>query len=192
MQVSQQLRLVHRQNLLNRLQLENDLIADDQVDPVTAGKLDTFVCDRYLDLLPKWNFPEFQFITQASLVSGLQQPRSQRSVNLHCPRNDFSCEWLLSICGQISFACQSRRYNARFECCSQGPSFHPPHEPEGRLKRILNICASVPLWFNVIVFAARPHTTGPTPLCLRSAIPLWKSAGSQPPRRLARARPWGC
>src|ERR1035437_2491184 len=125
MQVSQQLRLVYRQNILNGLELEDDLIVDDQVEPVTAVKLDSFVCDRYLDLLPKWDFPEFQFMTQASLISGLQQPRSQRPVNLHCRRNDFSCKWLLSICGHISFACQSRRYNARFECCSQRTLFPP-------------------------------------------------------------------
>src|SRR5271165_1534032 len=30
-----------------------------------------------------------------------------------------------------------------------GPSFYPPQEPENPLKRILNLCGSVALWFNV-------------------------------------------
>ncbi len=53
MQVSQQLRLMHRQDFLNRFQFDDDSIADDEIYPVTAIKLDTLVDDRNFDLLTK-------------------------------------------------------------------------------------------------------------------------------------------
>ena len=49
-QVRQQLSFMNREKSLNSLQLENDFLFNDEVDLITATKVQTLVGDRQIDL----------------------------------------------------------------------------------------------------------------------------------------------
>jgi hypothetical protein len=64
---------MYRKKILHRLQLNNHSVADDQVDPVPAVELYSFVCKWELDLLHKIEISQLQLTTKASLVGRLKK-----------------------------------------------------------------------------------------------------------------------
>ncbi len=75
-----------RQHLLDGFQLEDQLILDDDVDPVPALELDAFVRDGHDELAVMRNPAERQLVRERDLVHRLEKPRSQMTMDLDaCP-----------------------------------------------------------------------------------------------------------
>jgi len=90
--VRHQLRLMNRMDRLDAFHLDNDEGLDDQVDPVS--QLDPFVVvnHRQPDLAGDSQAAFAQFMSKASLISALQQPRSEQRMNSHRTGNDCTAD----------------------------------------------------------------------------------------------------
>ncbi len=71
------------QNSLDCFQLQNNFLIDNQIDPVAAIELETFVQDWELNLAFEGHPAQMQFVAQALFISGLWQPRAQVPVHLN-------------------------------------------------------------------------------------------------------------
>ena len=76
------------QESLNGLDLDNELVSDNNIDPVAAIQADIFVDNRkrYLPRVRDLSFGEFK--TQALFISGFEKARSKFSMNINCESND--------------------------------------------------------------------------------------------------------
>jgi hypothetical protein len=73
LQVCEQLCLMHRQYTLDRFELNQNFIRDDEVDAVFSSGLDTFVRDGVFDLTAKRNVLQAQFLAHAFLVNRFEE-----------------------------------------------------------------------------------------------------------------------
>ena len=116
---------MNRQDLFYGLQLDDDFLADDQVDFVSAIQLQAFIRDREIDLAFERKAAEMQFVTETLFVGGFEQAGTQLTMDFNSSTNDRSGpRILLAICfldvlnsGQSShgknFLPQSRRGTER-------------------------------------------------------------------------------
>ncbi len=74
---------MYRQELFNRLDFQNDIVLDEQIEPVRAIQMHTFVFDRQMNLPLKPKAQAAKFIAEALFICRFQQPRPEMSVNLN-------------------------------------------------------------------------------------------------------------
>ena len=72
---------MQRQQPLDGLQLKDDTIVDQDIDPVTAIEIHTGVTYRKSNLKPKRNLIQRQLASQALFIRRLEQPRSKSPMN---------------------------------------------------------------------------------------------------------------
>jgi hypothetical protein len=78
------------QQSLDGFQLDDQLIAHDEVDSVGALEADALVHDRYDLLLFEAKLAQHELARQTRFVRGFEESRPQRSVNFDACTNDFS------------------------------------------------------------------------------------------------------
>src|SRR5438270_3401607 len=83
-----ELSLIDRMNSLLRLDLNHDLSVDDQVRTEPTIQFDGIIDQRYSPLPLHVKRSLVKFVEQASFVSGLEQSRSESSVNCYCRSDD--------------------------------------------------------------------------------------------------------
>jgi hypothetical protein len=88
-QIGQKLSLEQRQESLNRLEFNNDLIINQQVESQPAINSYIVVCDWKIYLALKVNIALVQFVTQTLLVDRFQQSRSQSGVHTERGINNY-------------------------------------------------------------------------------------------------------
>ena len=74
-EICEQLRSVDRQQLLDCLDFHNDRVFHEQIHPVAQSQLKPFVVNRQMHLPFETQAQLAQFVTEAFLICGLQQPR---------------------------------------------------------------------------------------------------------------------
>src|SRR5258706_6197840 len=96
-------------NSLNCFQLQNHFLPHNQVDPITAVELEALVRNWKGDLTLEGQPPHMQFVAEALLISGLQQPRTEMPLNFNGCSHDltgsrvslgFALSVSLCICGE--------------------------------------------------------------------------------------------
>ena len=69
-------------NFFNTLELQDDLILDQEIDPLSTIKVKPLVVDWQRMFQRKLNAVQFQLMCQALLVGGFQKARSKQAMNL--------------------------------------------------------------------------------------------------------------
>lgn len=73
---------------LHSLHLDNYVLSDQEIDPVSTVNSHAAVADRHGDLTTKANTPPRQFVSKAGLVDRLKKARAKFSVNRYrCAEN---------------------------------------------------------------------------------------------------------
>ncbi len=72
-----------RQDRIDRLQLDDHPIGDEQVGPIAVVDRQTFITYRDQSLPAHRQILFFQFVEQTSFISALEQPRTDGRVDLH-------------------------------------------------------------------------------------------------------------
>ena len=72
----------------HRLELENDSIFDDNVEPVSAIQAHLLVGDRERHLTLEADLGVLQLVTQAFFIGGFQQARAKLAMNFDCKADD--------------------------------------------------------------------------------------------------------
>src|SRR5260221_6080568 len=86
--VGKQLCLMDWHNSLNCFQLQNHFLPHNQVDPITAVELEALVRNWKVDLTLEGQPAQMQFVAEALLISGLQQPRTEMPMHFNGCSND--------------------------------------------------------------------------------------------------------
>src|SRR6185369_4174306 len=99
---------MHGRKRLNRFDLNNHLVCNDQIDPKSQLQFHAFVMNRKTNLLNDSQALLPQFETKRGLVYRLQQSRTQSSVNLECSIENCSSYFIFGHV-RISFVSLRRR-----------------------------------------------------------------------------------
>jgi len=75
--------------LLHTFELENDLIFDQNVDPISAIEAATLIVYRHRFFHVEIDIVQSQLVSQALLVGGLQQPGAQSPVHFNSTTDHF-------------------------------------------------------------------------------------------------------
>jgi hypothetical protein len=104
--ISQQLRIMNREQMINRLDLKNDLVVNHQIQAITTIHIDSFISKGHWFLPFNSKALLLQFICQACFVGCLQQTRPQLFMYCNCTadnslrklfENQFSVISVLSV-----------------------------------------------------------------------------------------------
>ena len=87
-QVGDHLRLVDREKLFDRLDLENDPTIDDEIDAVTAVEDQAFVFQDEWALVLEGEPAKRELATQTRLVGGLEESRAEVTVDFDAGADD--------------------------------------------------------------------------------------------------------
>jgi hypothetical protein len=90
--IGQKLRFVKWAEAVDRFDLQNDLVMDDDVSAIGAWEIDAVVVDRQGRLAGVRDLGAIQFVGQASFVDGFEQARSKAAVDTHGKTDDSVCE----------------------------------------------------------------------------------------------------
>ena len=92
LEIRDELRLVNRFDHFDRLQLQNHLVFDQNVDPVARVDSDSIVDYWQLDLTLGFEAALVQFIEQTNFIGSLEESRPQTRMNLHGGGDDLGGE----------------------------------------------------------------------------------------------------
>lgn len=80
---------MHREDFLDRFQLNDHFISNDEIDLIVTIERHSFVKDRHSDLPLKWQPFQMQLVTHTFLVNRLKQARPKVAVNLYSRFDDW-------------------------------------------------------------------------------------------------------
>ena len=84
---------------LDCFDLDDNSFTHEQIETIAAIKLHTLVFDGLCQLPLEWNAAQREFTTKTFFVSPLQEPRTERAMNLNRRPNDFSAQRIfLRLC----------------------------------------------------------------------------------------------
>ena len=98
------LRLMQRQDVLDRFDFQEDCVLDDQVGNVGAVELQVLVDDWQWHLAPEGQAVVRQLPAEAALVNRFQQAGTERAVDLDAQVNDPGCQVGLTCLGVMRHA----------------------------------------------------------------------------------------
>ena len=88
LQVGEELGFVYRKEALDGLDLHDQPIAYDEIEPQARPEGHPVVTDRHFALPAKWQPGAMKLMTQAFFVDGLEQTRSQRRMDSYPASDD--------------------------------------------------------------------------------------------------------
>jgi hypothetical protein len=88
LEIGEHLGLMHRQEILHRLELNNDSAFDDEVELVAAVEQDSLVWDRHLLLALERNAEERELMTETVCIGGLEKSWPKVTVHLDTSADD--------------------------------------------------------------------------------------------------------
>src|ERR1043165_2135386 len=98
LQVGQHLRLMHFHQSLDRFQLADDQIINDQVDAISTFYRHTFIKDRQGDLTCDLHPAFDQFISQTGFIGGFEKSRAQVTVHFDSGADDPAAQAITHLC----------------------------------------------------------------------------------------------
>jgi hypothetical protein len=88
---------MHGQDFLDRFQLNDDFVVDNQVDSISAIQPHALVANRHVYLLAKRDVAQCQLATKADLIYRLQETWAKRLMNVYRGCYDFAGQRLLCV-----------------------------------------------------------------------------------------------
>lgn len=92
LEVCQDLGLMHREQPLDGLDLDDDKILDDQIDAIARVEGDSLIDNRYNPLNDIPQAARCQLVLEAWHIRRLQQPRTENPMDLDRGANDFASD----------------------------------------------------------------------------------------------------